>query len=75
MADAGFLKRKLLTVAREGEAEIGELDAYGQRYTVDFEMTTAFGVAPVRSGWIILQGEERPRLTTCFVIKKMRRKN
>ncbi len=74
-ADAEFLKQELLTAAREGEAEIGELDDYGQRYTLDFEVTTAFGVAPVRSGWIILHEEERPRLTTCFVIKKKRRKN
>jgi hypothetical protein len=45
---------------------------YGQRYTVDFEMTTEKGTAPVRSGWIILRGGSAPRLTTCYVLKRNR---
>lgn len=75
MDDAESLKGILLDAARESETEIGELDDYGQRYTIDFEMATAFGTAPIRSGWIILHEEERPRLATCFVVKKKWRKS
>src|SRR5918998_6003226 len=65
-ADAPQLRLKLLEVARAEEAQIGELDMYGQRYTIDFEVETDFGKAVVRSGWIILRGEDAPRLTTCY---------
>lgn len=66
-ADAPELRKKLLEVARTGEAHPGELDIYGQRFTIDFEMETEVGKAVVRSGWIILHDETTPRLTTCFV--------
>lgn len=72
-ANADELRETLLEVARTTDAAIlGETDIYGQRYTVDFELTNAVGSAPVRSGWIVLHGENIPRLTTCFVIKRRR---
>ena len=71
-AEASQLRAKLLEIARTGDAEIGELDLYGQRYTIDFEMETAVGKATVRSGWIILHGKPVPRLTTCYVAKRKR---
>jgi len=40
-ADAAKLRAKLLEIARIGDAQVGELDLYGQRYTIDFEMETA----------------------------------
>jgi hypothetical protein len=49
-ARAPQLRTKLLEVARTGEARRGELDLYGQRYTIDFAMETAIGKATVRSG-------------------------
>ena len=67
--DAPKLRERLLEAARAGDARLGELDIYGQRYTLDFEAETETGKAVVRSGWIILHGEERPRLTTCYVRK------
>jgi hypothetical protein len=67
--DAPQLREKLLEVARTKEAQSGELDMYGQRYTLDFEMETDVGKAIVRSGWIILHDEIVPRLTTCYVKK------
>jgi hypothetical protein len=72
VAEAGVLQAKLLAVARTGNAAPGELDTYGQRYTVDFEMTTEVGTALVRSSWIILHSETVPRLTTCYVMKRKR---
>lgn len=71
-ADAPKLRAKLLEVARTGEAQLGELDRYGQRYTIDFDMETEVGKAVVRSGWMILHGETAPRLTTCYVTRRRR---
>src|SRR6478752_196271 len=69
-SDAPMLRKKLLDVARTGEARLGELDRYGQRYTIDFEMQTKTRKAIVRSGWIILHEETAPRLTTCYVTRR-----
>ena len=71
-ADATTLRNALLDAARDNEAAPGELDAYGQRYTIGFELRTAAGAATGRSGWIILRHESFPRLTTCYVAKKRR---
>ncbi len=71
-ADASKLRAKLLEVVQTRDAEIGELDLYGQRYTIDFEMETVVGKATVRSGWIVLHGKSVPRLTTCYVKKGKR---
>ncbi len=71
--DDKFLQQELLRAAEVGEAVLGEVDEYGQRYTLDFEVMTATGSATIRSGWIILTGQESPRLTTCFVLKKKER--
>ncbi len=68
--DASKLKSRLLKVAISEEAVIGELDVYGQRYTIDFEMKTEVGTAVIRSGWIVLHKESSPRLTTCYVRKR-----
>ena len=68
-ADAPVLRTKLLAIALMATAHLGECDIYGQRYTVDFEMVTKAGKVKIRSGWIILSGENVPRLTTCFVKK------
>src|SRR5207302_2437908 len=67
---ASALRDKLIEIAASEEAKKGELDLYGQRYTIDFDMETEAGRARIRSGWIILHGEITPRLTTCYVRKK-----
>jgi hypothetical protein len=73
VADAAYLRRKLLEAAQSGETRSGELDLYGQRYTIDFEIRTGTGGATIRSGWIILRGKRVPRLTTCYVRKRKRK--
>src|SRR5207248_10655969 len=62
VAHAEILQQRLLAMARTGEATLGMQNAYGQRYIVDFEMTTTVGTAVVRSTWIVLVHEEVPRL-------------
>ena len=71
--DAEQLRTALLHAAHTGDAVAGELDMYGQRYTIDFTMTTETGSAQIRSGWIILHNETTPRLATCYVIRRRRR--
>ncbi len=45
----------------------GEKDEYGQRYLLNFNLTTDKGTAAVRSAWIVLSDETELKLTTCYV--------
>ncbi len=54
--------------AASGEAVLGKLDRYGQRYAIDFPLTGPGGTATIRSAWIIRNGEDFPRLVTCFIL-------
>jgi hypothetical protein len=67
-ADASVLRDLILGAASTGEARLGRLDEFGQRYVVDFRVSTSLGSAPLRTAWIIRSGEDFPRLTTCFVL-------
>ena len=66
---AEVLREALLYAARTAEgAQPGEEDDHGMRFVLDFPMTGVARSATVRSGWIVRQGEDFPRLTTCFVL-------
>jgi hypothetical protein len=67
--DAQLLHEALLDAVRgRGERlRPGDEDDYGQRYLLDFEMTTDKGTAAIRSAWIIRRDETELRLTTCYV--------
>ena len=69
-ADAAVLRHRLLRAAVDGEAVAERIDEFGDRYRLDFEMTTPAGRATIRSAWIIRAGEDFPRLTTCFVLPR-----
>ena len=69
---AAKLRHKLLEAAKTSQARFGERDSFGQRYTLDFSITTAAGQAIVRSGWIVLRGRTEPRLTICYVKQRKR---
>lgn len=64
--DAVVLRQILLQVVRTHEARSGRKDEFGQRYTVDFVLEWQNRSATVRSGWILEDGSESPRLTTCY---------
>lgn len=64
--DAEILKTRLLEAVQTSDAEIGKLDEYGQRYTVDFEFEWSGKQLEIRSGWIIKSDRTTPELTTCF---------
>lgn len=65
-----LLQDALLHAAATSVCEPGEVDDYGHRYTLRFEMRTEQGIGWIHSGWIIRHGEDTPRLTTCFVMKR-----
>jgi hypothetical protein len=66
--DADVLRHALLEAAVKYEAELADQDDYGQRYVLDFPMKGPAGEAAVRSNWIVLTGEDFPRLTSCYVL-------
>jgi hypothetical protein len=67
-ADAESLRFLLLEAVRTRDAQLGYRDAYGQRYTVDFQVGWRGRQAIIRSGWILEHGLEVPRLTSCYVL-------
>ncbi len=54
--------------AMTGEAVIGKVDQYGQRYTVDSAFTGPGGAATIRMAWIVRPGEDFLRLVTCYIL-------
>jgi hypothetical protein len=67
-ADAEFLREELLRAAREADAAMDESDEYGERYTIDFDLSRGVRRAMVRSAWIVRRGERYPRLTSCYIL-------
>jgi hypothetical protein len=66
--EADILRQALLAAASTAEAAEGDKDDYGQRYVLDSEIAGPRGTATVRASWIVLTGEDFPRLTSCFVL-------
>ena len=66
-ADADWLRDQILAAVLVTEAIESDPSPYGERYVVDFSLSTDVGTAIVRTAWIIRQGESIPRMTTCYV--------
>lgn len=66
--DARELMTVLLQAVREAEAQVGILNVYGQRYIVDFDWVRQSRTVRIRSTWIVLTGQDLPRLTSCYVL-------
>ena len=57
----------LLAVARDGDAEPGEASVFGQKYVVRGIVRGPAGrAAAVVTAWIVLRGEDVPRLVTAY---------
>lgn len=57
----------LLTVARDGEAEISEVTVFGQKYLVRGIVRGPAGrAAAVATVWIVLRGGDVPQLVTAY---------
>ena len=65
---AEFLRKSILEAALTTDVTLGERDAYGQRYVLDFSLKGPAGIAMVRSTWIVLSNENFARLTSCYVL-------
>jgi hypothetical protein len=64
--NAEDLRQILLEVVISQEARLQRQDEFGQRYTLDFAIEWQDKSAVLRSGWIIEQNSEIPKLTTCY---------
>jgi hypothetical protein len=69
-ADAEMLRAALLRAAQgqPQDLRLVDSDGYGQRYVLDFEMTTPASTATVRSSWIVPTGQDVLRFVTCYVL-------
>jgi hypothetical protein len=68
LEEADQLREALLAAAASEEAAEGENDDFGRRFMIDFIAEGPRGHARVRSRWIVRQGEDVPRLTSCYVL-------
>jgi hypothetical protein len=67
-ADSEELRTALLESAKAGDAVRGTSDEFGARYTVDFEMVRSDKRARVRGSWIVRTDDNRPILTSSYVL-------
>ena len=70
-ADAKWLQARLLDASHLEAVHTGSL-SFGELYVIDFELKRRERRATARSGWIVRTGEDFPRLTTCFLLSKIR---
>ncbi|MBI1813609.1 MAG: hypothetical protein HYR72_01385 [Deltaproteobacteria bacterium] len=69
LANANALRRALLDAAANSDDVKDRGDnGFGSEYTLSFSLTAGKASARVLSAWIILHGEDFPRLTTCFIV-------
>lgn len=68
--DAELLRRAILEGVLLAEAVEQAPTVFGRRFVVDLVVSKGEGIvlstALVRTAWIIREGEDFPRLTTCF---------
>lgn len=67
MDDSEAFRLTLLDAAKNGEAEFGLADDYGQRFVIEWELTGSTGTSRVRTAWIVRKNEDFPRFVTCHV--------
>ena len=64
------LEKALLDSARSGEAVLKRTDQHGAYYNTRFLMQTTAGRSWVLGCWIVRCGEDFPRLTNTYPVKK-----
>ncbi|MBI5764375.1 MAG: hypothetical protein HZA51_12710 [Planctomycetes bacterium] len=65
--NADLLRDAIIQAASTEDALVAEKDGFGQRYVLDFHWQNTPGEPLVRTTWIVRQGEDFPRLTSCYV--------
>ena len=70
--DAERLREMIMEAILISEARAEQATAYGQRFVVDFYVTgfdrLVTTTKTMRSAWIIRNGEDFPRLTSCYIL-------
>lgn len=69
--DARWLQSKLFEAVHLDAIHTGHF-GFGELYVIDFELKCHNRAATARSGWIVRTGEDFPRLTTCYLLLKIR---
>lgn len=65
---ANWLREQLLAAALKEQVFDGTPSAFGKNYVMDITIKHGERTARVRSSWIIENGKDFPRLTSCYVI-------
>jgi len=69
LANANVLRTALLHAAANSEDAVHNgHNGYGDLYELRFSLATPKATATVLSAWIIRNGEDFPRLITCFIL-------
>jgi hypothetical protein len=69
LANASELKTAIQSAAATSEYAFSRgHNGFGQQYNLRFKVVTDSGSAEVLTGWIVLDGEDFPRLTTCYIV-------
>jgi hypothetical protein len=66
-SNAQILVEALFAAARNGDAKIKDRSSDAIKYEIELDVSGPSGSARVISGWIVEEGEDLPRLTTCYV--------
>jgi hypothetical protein len=66
--DAEWLRDLLIQAAAKLPCVHGHHTEHGQRYVIDFRVDRDGRTGTLRSAWIIRQGEDFPRLVSCYVL-------
>jgi hypothetical protein len=72
--DAERLRELIVEAILKSEAKEQEPSSYGQRFVVDFqvqwEQQLVVTLVTVRTAWIVRDGEDFPRLTSCYIPRR-----
>jgi hypothetical protein len=66
--DAGWLRELLLLAALKEDLFEGMPSSFGKKYVMDITISRSERSARVRSTWIVENGKDFPRLTSCYVL-------
>ena len=69
LANREILRQAILRAAADSDTVEPRGDVgYGSQYVLRFPMRTIKGRAAVLTAWIVLHGEDFPRLVTCYIL-------
>ena len=69
LANTGVLRQAILSAAENSDdAEPCGNNGHGEVYVLRFPLSTEKGRATVLTAWIVQNGEDFPRLVTCYIV-------